>query len=382
MNALDLAERATLGSLLAADCGREVIRWLRPSDFADPWHGEVCRVIRELSTAGAQPDPEAVGLALLGRLGPTRAAVVRIAGLLRVAPAHAHPATYAVMVLDAALRREVASQAVLLRAGALSAVLDGSSRPMQAVRVTINATLDAAEGRWNAAAPGPNMAPAAPGQPMGLGESTSLGTRRLRSTDHGVGADRFLRAHPRLDPAEVADHEAVLVAALIARPAALGPVRGWLRPEAITNPDWRPVYAAVLREADHGRPIDPVTVAWEIQHRAATLGSGPEPKVLLARVEASLAASPGYLARVVAADHLRLAAEVAAEVVSESARNPELELWEVLGVARTQVATLTTAARPLAAGGAVTRTSAMTQRQTVMQRRDRPGPLAIEGREG
>jgi replicative DNA helicase len=382
VNALDLAERATLGSLLSSDSGREVIRWLRPSDFFDPWHGEVCRVIRELSTSGARPGPEAVGLALLDRLGATRAAVVRIADLLRVTPTHADPATYAVMVLDAALRREVAAQAVLLRAGALSAVIDGSSRPMLAVGATIHATLDAAEARWNIAAPGPHMQSAASEQPMRIGGNSSPGARRLRSTDHGIGADRFLRGHHQLNPAEVADHEAALVASLIARPAALGQVRGWLRAEALTNTEWRPVYAAVLREADDGRPIDPVTVAWKTERRAPTFGNGPPTKVLLARVEASLPTSPGHLAHVVAGDHLRLAADVAAGAVTASAQNPELELWQVLGAARTQVAALTTAARPLAAGAPATRATALTQRQIVSQRRDRPGPLAVEGRAG
>jgi replicative DNA helicase len=217
---------------------------------------------------------------------------------------------------------------------------------------------------------------------MRLGEISTVGIRRRRSTDHGVGADRFLRAHPQLNPAEVADHEAALIASLIARPAALGPVRGWLRPEALTNHEWRRVYAAVLRQADCGRPMDPVTVVWETQRRAATFGNGPQTKVLLARVEASLTTSPGYLAHVVAGDHLRLAADVAADAVTASAQNLAMELWQVLGSARTQVAALTTAARPLAAGAPATRATALTQRQVVAQRRDPPGPLAVEGRAG
>lgn len=383
MKALDLAERATLGSLLlAGGADREVVRWLRPSDFADPWHGDVCRVIREMSTSGAPLDAKSVGLALLGRLGPTRASVVRIADLLRVTPAHAVPSTYAVMVLEASLRREVAAQAVLLRAGALAAVLDGSPRPMLAVAATVGATFDAAEARWQAAAPDLHLLDGAPSEPTRLGEARRLGPALLRLTGHALAADRLLHAHPKFDPGEVAEHEAALVAALITRPAALGPVRGWLRPEAMTNAGWRPVYAAVLRQADHGRPIDPVTVAWETARCAGTFGHGPQTAVLLARVDAALGTSPEYLARVVAADHLRLAADAAADAASTAAQNPELEFAEVLGAVRTQVATLTAGARPLATGVAAPRTSALTQRQTVLQRRDRSGPLSVEGRAG
>ncbi|WP_033384852.1 DnaB-like helicase N-terminal domain-containing protein, partial [Sporichthya polymorpha] len=98
MKAVPLAEDATLGVLFAAPespARHAVLRWLRPEDFAGPWHGEVYRTIRSLASAGDCVDPEAVGLALMRRVGPTRAEVVRVAGLLRAAPPNAHPDTYA-----------------------------------------------------------------------------------------------------------------------------------------------------------------------------------------------------------------------------------------------------------------------------------------------
>jgi hypothetical protein len=151
MKAVPLAEDATLGTLLAAPdspARDAVLRWLRPDDFTGPWHGEVYRTIRSLARAGDRPGPEAVGLALTRQVGPTRAEVVRVAGLLHAAPSNAQADIYARMVLEASLRRQTAGHGLLLRVGALQATLEGSARPLVALTAVVDDALDTAVDRW------------------------------------------------------------------------------------------------------------------------------------------------------------------------------------------------------------------------------------------
>ena len=353
MKVVPLAERAVLGALLTepgsdhlADnpssdplVRNPVIGWLRPEDFADPWHAEVYRTTRALVAARDFAGPEAVGRDMLRRLGPTRADVVRVAGLLRDVPPHARPETYAVMVLEASLRREVAAQGVLLRAGALQTCLDGSARPMIAIAALVEDVLDRAADRWATATgqPQPDRAARAPVP--------------VRSTTAGVGAalgaDRLLAVHPSPTKGQVAEHEATLIAALITHPAQIGATAAWLRPAALTNRTWRPVYEAVLRLHTYGRPLDAVTVFWETQRSARTAGPGPDPRAGMALVERCIAIQPGYAAGQVAADHLRLAADHAATSLYAAGGNPGLDLIEVLGTGHIFTQALRTAARPV-----------------------------------
>jgi hypothetical protein len=345
-----LAERATLGALLTEPSTDNqhtgpaesdgVTRWLRPEDFADLWHAELYRTLRALAGAGDAVGPEAVGRELLRRLGPTRADLVRVANLLHDLPPHARPETYAVMVLEASLRREVAAQGVLLRAGALQAGLDGTARPRIAISALVEDVLDRAADRWATATgqPAPDRARRAP--------------VALRSSTAGVGgvlgADRLLAVHPSPTKAQVADHEATLIAALITHPAQAGAISAWLRPAALTNRTWRPVYEAVLRLHTYGqRPLDAVTVFWETQRAARTAGFGPDPRAGMALVERCVSVQPGYAARQVAADHLRLAADRAAESLCKAADNPGLDLTDVFGTGHILTEALRTGARPL-----------------------------------
>lgn len=345
MKALPLAERATLGALLydahgsARSGGPGTVRWLRPEDFADPWHREVYRTYRALAAAGGPAGAQAVGQELLRRLGPTRADLVRVAGLLREAPVAAHAATYAVMVLEASLRREAAGYGVVLRAAALQSALDVSPRAMNAVTVVIDAAFDAAQARW-ATATSTKPAPSRRSDPAPLRGSVAR-------VDWALGADRLLAAHPPLAAGEVAEHEATLVAALLTHPDHLHATTCWLRPAALTNRAWRPVYEAMLHLRAYGHRIDPVTVLWETQRSSRRAGPGPDPANVTTKAEATLAASPAHWARVVAGDHLRIAADHAAEGLRVAAANPGLELVEVFSTGHVLTEALRAGARPL-----------------------------------
>jgi replicative DNA helicase len=336
-----LAERAALGALMlhGDDDPAEwaVLRWLRPDDFHDPWHREVHRALRDQAAAMRAIDARTIGLRLLERLGPTRADLPRVAGLLRATPPHPDAAAYARMVLDTAGRREIAGLGVLLRAGALTATLAGSPRPLHGVTAAVEARIADVEQRWQQA-----HQPA-----VDRGPVPAAVRGRSRSTEVLLGADRLLSAHPVTAPAVTAEREADLIAALINRTAAIDAVRSWLVPDAVTNLAWRPVYAAVLDLDRRGEVIDPVTVLWQVTRGPVAAGCVTAHQVL-ARVESVLARDPGHLAHQVAVDHLRLRADTAAAAMRDTAGDRTRALPEVLVAARAENTAVRSAARPLA----------------------------------
>jgi hypothetical protein len=162
-----------------------------------------------------------------------------------------------------------------------------------------------------------------------------------------LAADKLLAAHPSPTRRELAQREATLIAALITHPSQIGATSGWLRPPAVTNRTWRPVYEAVLRLHTYGRRIDPVTVLWETQRGAPNAGPGPDPTVAMRVIEANITTQPGYVGRQVAGDHLRLAADRAADGLWTAADNPGLDLNDVLETGHIITEALRTGARPL-----------------------------------
>lgn len=334
MNAVHLAEQATLGSLLLP--GQDLVAVaasLRADDFAHPWHREVFATIRELHAAHEPHDAERVGRALTERLGHRRADLPRILDLLQAAPPHPELKQYAAMVLEESLRRTLATQGILLEAGALASARAQGSGPAHRAASLVGMALDDVERRWHRAGEG-SYAAAALRQPPGA----------VRLLDRGLGADRLMRAHPPLDPGLVRQDEAALVAALVARPSSLPRVSAWLRPESLTHPQWRAVYTAALHLADSGRPVDVVTVSWEVRRTSRRMGDGPDLRELRRAVEDAAAMDPDFLGRCVAADHLRLTADRAATALRTTAANPGLDLVDVIETGRLVTAAVRDAA--------------------------------------
>jgi hypothetical protein len=227
---------------------------------------------------------------------------------------------------------------VVLRAGALQSALHASPQAINAITAVVDAALDDATARWATAT----------GRPSTLRtDAPALLRGSVARLDAAIAADRFLAAHPALSPREVAEHEACLIAALLTHPDQLHGTACWLRPTSLTNRAWRPVYEAMLHLHTYGHPVDPVTVLWETQRSSRRAGPGPDPRVVTAKAEAAVAESPGHWDRVVAADHLRLAADHAAESLRVAAANPGLDLVEVFGTGHRFTEALRAAARPL-----------------------------------
>lgn len=320
MNAVHFAEQATLGSVLFEPAAADTVATLlRAEDFAHPWHRAVFTTIRERHIAGAPLGAEFVGPALVERLGYRKADLPRVLDLLQAAPIHPHAQRYAAMVLEASLRRQVACHGVLLEAAALSASLEMQRGPVARTAGLVDATLRDAEQRWFIAAGGRADAEAA---------APTVPPTRFFNT--ALGADRLLRAHPPLDSADVSENEARLVAALVTHPADISTTAAWLRPEALTDPAWRPVYAALVQLAESGQPIDVVTVNWEVRRASARLGPGPGTRELREAVDLAAASDPRYLGRAVASDQLRTTAAHAADALRSCAGNPGIDLVDVL----------------------------------------------------
>jgi len=336
VNALHLAEQATLGALMVdPHLPVQVTGWLRAEDFAHPWHASVYATIRELHTAHEPVEPGRVGRELAHRLGYRTADLPQLVDLLQAAPSRPAGRRYAAMVLEAALRRQTACQAVLLQAAALSAALAGHSRPVVRTARQIDDTLTAAETRW-AVASRVSAVPAR--EPL---------TARLTSLGDGVAADRIMQAHPPLDLAAVATDEAALVASLASHHAAIPRTVTWLKPDALINPEWRAVYSAVLQLHELGEPIDAVTLAWEVRRTSSRLGPGPATRDLRDGIEVAASRDPIHAGRVVASDHLRLTADRAADALRQCAANPGIDLSDVLATGHLLTAAVRDSSHPL-----------------------------------
>lgn len=333
MNALYLAEQATLGALmLEPDLPRHTARWLRSEDFVHPWHAHVHACIRDLAAARGSTDAGAVGAGLIERLGHRQADVPRLVDLLQAVPTRPSGSRYAAMVLEGSLRRRVACYGVLLKGAALSTVLSGDPAAVEAVVLHVDHDVAASEARWATATGRPAPAPRETA-PHGTAPGASVLAAGL--SGH-VAADRVLIEHPMPTAEQIGAHEAALIGALINHPDRVHDVAGWLHPEAMLSRPWAAAFRAVAQQADAHQPIDAVTIAWELHRTAALHGPGPEVRELRDVVDAASVTDPDRAARVVAGDQLRLIAERAAVSLRTDAGNAGLDLRDLLDTATLQ----------------------------------------------
>lgn len=319
-DAVHLAEQATLGALLYTPAATaEVAGWLHPGDFADMWHAHVYRLIHDHHRAGHPIDAADLGPQMLADLGPRRANIVRVHDLLAAAPSVPHPVTYARMVLDAALRRELAGLGILLRAGALQSALTGDPGPAVNATALVDAGLDCAAHRWALATGTPTDRPAPPPRLR-----AALCSRDLR-----LSADRFMGMHPRRDLIAEHEHEATLVGALIAHPTAIGPVSGWLPPGHVVTAIWRTVYAATVELSELGEPVDLVTVTMATR-RLGQHQPTPTLAALREAVDRGRLTDVTQAAGEVAADQVQRIADNGATQLHTGADNPGLRIEDLL----------------------------------------------------
>ncbi len=326
-------ERAALGALmLEGDHLTQVSRWLRATDFADPWHGEVFKTLLELHRAGHTTDPQALGAALAERLQPRLADLPRIHEVLAVTPERPDTLTYTRRIAETGMRRELGLQGVLLEAGALGAAQAGESRTMTGTCDLVDAALDAVQERWD--------------RSRGRTPSAGLGPLRLRATaqdpERFLRADRHVTAGPRRDVGAERVNERRLMASLMLHSNAIGGVAAWLTPPNLTDLACRAQFAAMLDLTGAGTRVDPVTVMWETQALVHISQAPVDLAVMRAAVEEVRlhGEAPERLAANVAGDQLRRIAENATFHIRTHASNPILDVGEVIGVGRAFTTTL------------------------------------------
>lgn len=308
-----LAEQATLGALLLhPNALAEIQRWLRASDFADTWHAQVFTALLERRVARQSIDPHHLADALVERLGVRRANLPRLADLLHVTPPNPDAVTYARMVADGGLRREIAGTSVLLRAAAVQCAADRMSRPITATCAIVEAALDCADARWAKATGQPHDEVVVP-----LALRASLPTTEARS-----GADKYLSAHPGRDAASERRNVTALIGALIAQPDRAPAVAEWLPPTRITDPGWRLVYGTLLDQVELGQHVDVVTIAWATRVHAHHEQPVPGLHDLRAAVDEGWSRQLGPAIQAVAGDQVRHLADAGAAQLFAGANNP------------------------------------------------------------
>lgn len=339
MTPLELAERATLGSVLWHPEKLSDLRpWLRAQDFVDPWNEQLFRLLQERHVGGEPCTVDAVGLALAERIGHQRADLPRFVGLLRVTPPEPRVQMYGRMVLEMSLRRELALQGVLLRGSALSSALSQSARPVAVGADMVDQVLRDGERRWQLAS----------------GESSSPSTTHpelapaLRNLGRYLASDKFLAAHPETNAGQVVDDERSMVAAVIRHPGQLGEISGWMRPELLSDPGWRATYEAVLSLAQRtASVVDAVTVSWELQRSAHLAPLGPGPLQLTLAVDEALNLDPCFFGRRVATHALRRTAEASARLLESAAGNLGHDILELYATGAVATSALRAAAESL-----------------------------------
>ena len=114
-----------------------------------------------------------------------------------------------------------------------------------------------------------------------------------------------------------------------------------MRPETITDPRWRPVYAALVHLSELAQPIDQVTLAWEVHRAERCRGRGPDVRDLRTALDTTPAIETGHAARLVAGDQLRQLADRAARALQTAAANPGLDMTDLFATGQLMTAALT-----------------------------------------
>jgi len=255
-------EQALLGSVLLEPAGQQhVLDLIEPGDMCRPWHGQVLSAMQRARAKGLPPGPAEVYEEL--RHDPDLPETVSqdavpLIDLMEAAPSAQHCAAYAAIVGENGIRQRIELTGSRLAQAADTGDLEAALRQCAPAR----RELSAGHARW-LAIPEPFRPAEARERTAGrdLAESAArTPRRRSRPDDWVAGWDR-----PRGAEAEAAGQQALRD--LAAGPGHIAHVRRWLRPEYFARGEDGDLFA-VMRDLDAaGRPVDPVTIAWEAARR-------------------------------------------------------------------------------------------------------------------
>lgn len=293
------AEQALLGAMMSDPLRQAaVLDLVRPGDMYRPYHGQVLAAMQRLRATSVAPDPVSVRAELAHDPDLPRLVAldgVLLAGLLEAAPRPGHAPTYAAMVIDHSIRRQVMLAGSRMTQAAQTGDLDAALW-MTAV---VGNDVDACQMRWEglpepmrrelpAAASGRDRpAREAVGQLRAAAREIARArhdahvgavddlTKRLESIARHIAqaatesklAGRGSLREPRPIGRAAETAGGLLLRDLAAGPAQIPMVRGWLSPGHFARPEHGHIYALIRDMHAAGQPIDPVTVSWQAARR-------------------------------------------------------------------------------------------------------------------
>ena len=329
------AEQALLGAVMSDPAGQAaVLDLVRPGDMRRPYHGQVLAAMQRLRAGGVAPAPVPVRAELARDPDlPPRVSLdgVLLADLLEAAPRPGHAAAYAAMVIDYGIRQRVQ----LAGSRMIQAAETGSLEIARQLTARGRRDVGGCQDRWDALPEPVRRELAEPaGSRTGQAEeavwqlraaSEEIGRAR-RDADTGAMGDvcgrlELIARHvasaaeagqaagrgtpraqgesrPRGRAAEAAGER--FLRDLAAGPGQIPAVCPWLRPAHFARPGHGHLYALICDMSAAGKPVDPVTVAWEaacrgIQADAGDLAGGTAPFAVASAREVH---RYGFLARI------------------------------------------------------------------------------------
>jgi replicative DNA helicase len=310
------AEQAMLGAVLADPATQQhVLDLVEPADFHRPWHAQVLEAMRRVQKVANLPGPAEVYTEMRHDLdlpGSVSADAVPLADLMAASPRTGHALAYAAIVVESGIRRRLELAGSRLAQATESGDLDATLRQCAQARRELRAcharwlaipkTL---RGEFSLVLSGPGDAdlvrradavrvevrclredlragrnPEVRERIAHLARSLAEIASRAPTQADKAGSEATEHSRPQGPEAEAVSHQALRD--LAAAPVHIAHVRPWLRPEHFARPEDGQLFT-VMRDLDAaGRPIDPVTIAYEaakrgIQTDPAELAQGNGP---------------------------------------------------------------------------------------------------------
>ncbi|MFJ2864984.1 DnaB-like helicase N-terminal domain-containing protein [Kitasatospora sp. NPDC087314] len=255
------AEQAVIGAALRDRQRLDDIAYLTPDRMAHPTHRALMAALIESRTSAPTASAAHLPELIAQRTAISGANADYLRRLADAAPQPRNIASYARMVQEAAVRRDLALHVDRLRTTAPGLrgpdpVLDRLAQAMRRTEQTVPVA------RINEPAP-------APYEP------------RARTS-----GEQEVRVDVRLE------RQDAVLAELLQHPEQVREVGSWLYPEVFEEGPRREVYEAIVVVAERGEPVDQLTVEWEVYQQ--------DPQAYEVTVEVNVEERPDYLARLAA----------------------------------------------------------------------------------
>ena len=266
MTSVEFVEKALIGSLLNDSNRREDVPWLQIEDFTNPLCRAIWRHLESGNPPQCQPLIDLVEMSeILGRdyeLHPRLRSPAELVTLQIQAPQRPAVVEYGRILVQATIRREVAAMGLQLQSLA-------KSGPEQIIDAAANAlaTLEGMDQRWQVSTDHPTAADPDIGKvSSSLTSEGSSPTTGSRSRTGFLGDDDM-------------DHQMAEKAVIGAAvhdwpPGARAQVLDRVLSSDFTTGRAVATWLAVERLAEHGAPIDEVTVAWQVLRAGNRSGDG------------------------------------------------------------------------------------------------------------